>query len=69
MVSAKLVWFKKSRIFVAFTDGRIVGAPIDWYPNLRKGTDEQMKKYELWDEGRWIHWESLNPTWTSPRMV
>ena len=54
------VWFEHNKIFVEFNDGRIVGTPIEWYPNLRKGTMLQMNNYELWDGGRWIHWEELD---------
>jgi len=60
MVSAKSVWFDNKRIFVELNDGRIIGTPIEWYPNLKKGTPEQMTQYELWENGRWIHWEALN---------
>ena len=60
MVMVKSVGFDAIRIFIELNDGRIVGSPINWYPNLRKGTPEQMKKYELWDGGKWIHWEELN---------
>jgi hypothetical protein len=60
MVSAKKVWFDEGRIFLELKDGRIIGAPIAWFPNLKNGTIAQMKNYELWDEGRWIHWEDLN---------
>jgi hypothetical protein len=60
MVSAKSVWFQDKKIFIELNDGRVVGSPIDWYPNLKKGTLEQMKNYELWEDGKWIHWEDLN---------
>ncbi len=60
MVSANKVWFDNKRIFLELNDGRIVGSPISWFPNLSKGTTEQMSKYELWDGGKWIHWEDLN---------
>ncbi len=60
MVSAKAVWFDDNRIFIELKDGRIIGSPIEWFPNLRKGTIGQMKKYELWEDGKWIHWEELN---------
>ena len=60
MISAKSVWFDNKRIFAELNDGRIVGTPIEWFPNLTKGTPEQMNQYELWENGRWIHWEALN---------
>lgn len=60
MVCVKTVWFDDKRIFVELNDGRIVGTPIAWYPNLSKGTPTQIKNYELWENGKWIHWEDLN---------
>ena len=60
MVTAKSVSFDNNRIYVELNDGRVIGTPIAWYPNLRKGTPEQMKNYELWENGKWIHWEDLN---------
>jgi len=60
VVSAKTVWFDTIRILVELNNGRIIGTPIEWYPNLRKGTPDQMRNYELWENGKWIHWEELN---------
>ena len=54
------VWFDETRIFVELTDRSVIGAPVAWYPNLRKGTPDQLKKYELWSNGTWLHWEDLN---------
>lgn len=54
------VWFDDTRIFVELNDGAVVGAPIAWYPNLRKGTPEQWEKYEIWSDGTWLHWEELD---------
>jgi hypothetical protein len=60
MVSAKMVWLDDKRIFIELKDGRIIDSPIEWFPDLSKGAPDQIKKYELWDNGRWIHWEELN---------
>ncbi len=54
------VWFDETRIFVELTDKTVIGAPVAWYPNLKKGTPEQWRKYELWGDGSWLHWEDLN---------
>ena len=37
-----------------------MGTPIAWYPNFSKGTDAQLKNYELWEGGRWTQWEELD---------
>ncbi len=60
MVTIKKVWFEDEKIFVDLSDGRTIGTPVSWYPNLSKGTPEQLAKYELWNEGQWIHWEELD---------
>ena len=60
MFTIKKIWFDKERIFVELNDQRVIGTPINWYPNLRKGTPEQMNNYELRGEGRWIHWPELD---------
>ena len=60
MIAVKKVWFEKEKIFVELNDNRIIGTPINWYPNLSKGTPEQLQKFELWNDGQWIHWEELD---------
>lgn len=60
MICVKKVWFEEDKIFVELNDGHIVGTPLDWYPNLSKGTPEQRLQYELWENGKWIHWEELD---------
>ncbi len=69
MVSAKSVWFDNKRIFVELNDGRVIGTPVEWYPNFKKGTPEQMKQYELWRNGQWIHWEALNEDLSAERFL
>ena len=54
------IWFEDNNIFVKLNDGRTIGTPISWYPNLAKGNETQLKSFELWEEGKWIHWEELN---------
>jgi hypothetical protein len=60
MVTVKKVWFETDKIFVELNDNRIIGTPISWYPNLSKGSGEQLANYELWNNGQWIHWEELD---------
>ena len=60
MFTIKKVWFENDKIFVELNDQRVIGTPINWYPNLRKGSLEQMKNFELRGDGRWIHWHELD---------
>jgi hypothetical protein len=54
------VWFENRNIFVQLNDGSTINKPIDLYPNLRKGSPMQWNSFELWNDGRWIHWETLD---------
>ena len=50
------------------TNGGIIGAPLAWFPRLLKGSQEQREKYELWRDGKWLHWEQLDEDF-SPEVV
>ncbi len=60
MFTINKVWFDGDKIFVELNDLRVIGTPINWYPNLSKATSEQRNKYELLGNGRWIHWNEIN---------
>ena len=60
MISVKKVWFENDKIFVELNDARIIGTPVSWYPNLKKGTPVQLQNFELWENGKWIHWDELD---------
>ena len=60
MITIQKVWFVENKIFVELNDGRTIGTRISWYPNLKKGTKEQLEKYEVWNNGQWLHWEDLD---------
>ena len=59
-VSIAKVWFIDRAIYVEMNNGKIITKPIDIFPNLRKGTPLQWQNFELWDNGKWIHWEELD---------
>jgi hypothetical protein len=40
-------------------DGRIVSAPIAWYPRLMHGTPAERNEWRLIAGGRGIHWPAL----------
>ncbi len=59
-VRIEKVWFEDRTILVQLNDGKIISRSIDLFPHLRKGTMQQWEKFELWGEGKWIHWEELD---------
>jgi len=60
MITIKSVWFNNDNIVVEMSNGKVIESPIKDYPNLAKGTPDQIKHYELKGNGRWIHWEELD---------
>jgi hypothetical protein len=40
-------------------DGRVVSAPIAWYPRLMHGTVAERNEWRLIAGGRGIHWPAL----------
>jgi hypothetical protein len=59
-LAVKKIWFDEQRIFALFNDERVVGMPLTWFPRLLKAPKELRDKYELWRNGKWIHWEELD---------
>lgn len=60
MVTINSVWFDDGNICVKMSNGQIIATPVNQYPNLRKGTVEQMSKFVIKGGGRWVHWEELD---------
>lgn len=60
MVLIKSVWFDEGKIFVEMTDGRVMSKPVNSYPNLNKGTQNQLSNYSIEGNGRWVHWMELD---------
>ena len=56
--SAKAVHFDDDRMWVHLADGRIIAAPLAWFPRLLTASPEQRAQFELSPRG--IHWETLD---------
>jgi hypothetical protein len=57
---AKLVEFDDAMMRVSFTDGRVLGVPLVWFPALRTASPEQRAKYEIGGGGISLHWPELD---------
>jgi hypothetical protein len=60
MITITSVEFNEDNIIVEMSNGKIIETPINSYPNLSKGTQNQINNYEIKGNGRWIHWEELD---------
>jgi hypothetical protein len=41
-------------------DGRAVSAPLDWFPRLKAGSDEERGRWMLIGAGYGVHWPDLD---------
>jgi uncharacterized protein DUF2442 len=57
---AKGVEFDDEMMRVTFTDGRVLGVPLVWFPTLLCATPAQRAKYEIGGGGIGLHWPELD---------
>lgn len=56
--SPKAVRFDEDCLWVELTDGRVIGAPLAWFPRLLRATPQQLAEVELSPMG--LHWDALD---------
>ena len=54
---------------VQLSDGNVVEVPYDWFPRLLHSTPEERLDWILIDDGRGIHWESIDEDISVPGLV
>ncbi len=54
------VRFGPKMLHVQLTDGRVISAPLEWFPKLRNATAAQRSQWSLIGKGIGIHWDDLN---------
>lgn len=47
-------------LVVRLTDGRVLSAPLVWFPRLHNASPTMRKTYELMGNGVGIHWPELD---------
>jgi hypothetical protein len=57
---AQSVSTSESDLVVNLTDGRVLSAPLVWFPRLFNASSEERKLYEIMGNGVGIHWPNLD---------
>lgn len=57
-ISAKSVRFENDMMWVGLSDGRMIGAPLAWFPRLRDADAIARKAFTISAFG--IHWDGLD---------
>ena len=45
---------------VVLSDGRVISAPLAWFPRLLEATPKQRREWELIGGGVGIHWDAVD---------
>jgi hypothetical protein len=59
-LKGKKVTFDDTHLNVELSDGRIISTPLDWYPELKKATVNQLKNYSFICKNTGIEWDDLD---------
>jgi hypothetical protein len=59
-VKVKAVSIDDQLLTVWLSDGRVMSAPLDWYPSLATATPEERGIWQPSGAGRGIHWPALD---------
>ena len=57
---ATKVWFEKDLLALELADGRVLSAPLEWFPRLLTATKAQRSHYRLIAGGVGVHWSDLD---------
>ena len=60
MLSPKKIWFDEDFVWVRLNDGRVIGAPLAWFPRLLNASPEQRENWQLIGVGEGIHWPDID---------
>jgi hypothetical protein len=59
-IKGKKVTFDEFYLHVELADGRIISTPLDWYPELQRGTLSQLRNCNLICRGTGIEWPDID---------
>jgi len=54
------VRYSEDSILVDLEDGRVISAPLSWYPRLLAASPNQLDNWEISAGGYGIHWPDLD---------
>lgn len=57
---AQNVKFTEFLLIVELVDGRIISAPLVWFPRLSQANKQQLNNWELLGDGEGIYWPDVD---------
>ncbi len=58
--SIENVTITEDTLSVDLSDGRTISVPLEWFPRLVHGTEEERNNWRLIGRGHGIHWEDID---------
>jgi hypothetical protein len=68
-IRVKNVNFTDDLLIVELMDGRIISAPMAWYPRLFNASVEERKNWTISAGGYGIHWQSIDEDLSSEGLL
>lgn len=59
-IGVKDIRFTEDKVYFELRDGRVIGAPLEWFPRLKNASPEERVDYYLTANGTGVHWEKLD---------
>src|SRR3712207_817909 len=50
----------ETMLWITLTDGRVIGAPLSWFPRLNEATSDQRDHWHIIGSGTGLHWPDLD---------
>ena len=50
----------ETMVWMVLADGRVIGAPLTWFPRLHNATPAQRDQWRIVGPGHGVHWEELD---------
>lgn len=66
---ATAIDFTEDSLVVTLEDGRVLSAPLEWFPRLRDASDGDRRKWRFISKGYGIHWPTLDEDISVPGLL
>ncbi len=66
---AQQVKISEDALIIDLIDGRSISVPLVWYPRLWYGTPEEREEFEIFGDGKYLHWPNLDEDLTVEGLI
>lgn len=63
------VWFDEKRVYFEYDNGKVIGAPLVWYPLLNNASEAQRQNFVIEMGGLGVHWPDIDEDLSAEGML